>query len=564
MKHIIFKTAAIAFLALGMASCSDDLNISSIDPQSSPSYDVKELLAKQYSTLGVTGQKGPDGKADLSCDEGESGFYRTVFNLEELSTDEALWAWQTDPDISPISFMSWNKSSSRVNWAYQRLTFDVTLYNQFISEQTGKQDDSVIAEVRFLRALHYTYFLDLFHKAPFKDNFDGELPVEKSGKDLYDWIDNELTDIESKLPDVGTYNTSKDFGRADRGAAYALHARLALNSSVYTDGAVKDYAKAKDYCDKIINSGAYALCKEKKGGFSGYAQVFMGDNDVNPAAMKEIIFPIRQDGAKTKQYGGATYLVSSCRIAGMPYGNTTEYWSCNFARQNLVEKFFPKLDIPMVKQDDYDAYLKAHGWTKDSLTEERTIAMDSACGGSTKQIIAKAGDDRAMFYMGSGGGVRTLNPGKQITGFLNGASIVKWSNQRSDGSARHDDKFSDVDIPLFRLGEIYLTRAEAEYRLGQKDAALADLNVLQDRAHSTLSTSIDDNILINEWCKEFYMEGRRRSDLVRFGLYTGSKYLWSFKGGVPNGTGIEPMYNIYPIPDNDISGNPNMHQNPGY
>ena len=184
MKHIIFKTAAIAFLALGMASCSDDLNISSIDPQSSPSYDVKELLAKQYSTLGVTGQKGPDGKADLSCDEGESGFYRTVFNLEELSTDEALWAWQTDPDISPISFISWNKSSSRVNWAYQRLTFDVTLYNQFISEQTGKQDDSVIAEVRFLRALHYTYFLDLFHKAPFKDNFDGELPVEKSGKDL--------------------------------------------------------------------------------------------------------------------------------------------------------------------------------------------------------------------------------------------------------------------------------------------------------------------------------------------------------------------------------------------
>ena len=60
------------------------------------------------------------------------------------------------------------------------------------------------------------------------------------------------------------------------------------------------------------------------------------------------------------------------------------------------------------------------------------------------------------------------------------------------------------------------------------------------------------------------MEGRRRSDLVRFGLYTGSKYLWSFKGGVPNGTGVEPMYKIYPIPDNDISGNPNMHQNPGY
>lgn len=554
MNKIFIKTAMLGLLTLGLGSCADDLNISSIDPQSSPSYDANSLLAKQYATLGLTGQKGPAGSGDLSMDEGESGFYRVVFNLEELPTDECIWAWQTDQDIPAITNIAWNSSSVRCNWAYQRLSYDITLYNQFITEQSGKLSDDVIAEVRFLRALNLYYFLDLFHKAPFKDTYDNNLPVEKSGKDLYNWLDNELTEIEPLLKDVGAYNNSENFGRADRGAAYALHARLALNSSVYTDGAVKDYQKAKDYCDKIINSGAYALSTAKKNGFSGYEQVFMGDNDVNEQAMKEIIFPIRQDGTNTEEYAGSTYLVSSTRISGMPYSYTSNYWSCNFARKNLVEKFFPNDDIPMATDDDKIS----------SSAEEDVVAQDNAKGISTADVIKKAGDDRAMFYMGVGGGIRTLSPNKQITGFLDGASIVKWQNRRSDGTSIHNGTYSDTDIPLFRLAEIYLTRAEAEYRLGNTSSALADLQVIQKRANRVVSTSIDENTLIDEWCREFYMEGRRRSDLVRFGLFTGSKYLWDFKGGVAGGVSVDAKYNVYPIPASDISQNPNMTQNPNY
>lgn len=75
MKHIFLKTALAALLIGGVAtSCINDLNISSIDPQSSSSYEDMELLAKVYSTLGLTGQKGPAGSGDISSDEGESGF----------------------------------------------------------------------------------------------------------------------------------------------------------------------------------------------------------------------------------------------------------------------------------------------------------------------------------------------------------------------------------------------------------------------------------------------------------------------------------------------------------
>lgn len=555
MRNIVLKTAVAGFLCLGFSSCADDLNISSIDPQTSTSYDADGLLAKQYATLGLTGQSGPAGKADISGDEGENGFFRTIFNLEELCTDEVIWAWQSDTDIPALTNIAWNSSSTRCNWAYQRLAYNITLYNHFIMEQTGKMSDDVIAEVRFLRCLNYYYFLDLFHRAPFKDTFDSNLPTEKAGKDLYDWIDQELTDIEPILKEVGTYNDDKGFGRADRGAAYALHARLALNSEVYTDGQVKDYKKAKDYCDDIINSGAYALSTETKNGFSGYEQVFMGDNDQNTQAMKEIIFPIRQDGEKTQEYSGSTYLISSMRISGMPNSFTSNYWSCNFARKDLVEKFFPNDDIPMATADDE---------LKDA-TEEKVIAKDTEKGITTADVITKAGDDRAMFYMGVGGGIRKLSPGKQIANFLNGASIVKWQNRHSDGSAIHNGTFSDTDIPLFRLAEIYLTRAEANYRLGNKAAALTDVQTIQNRAHRTvLSTSVDEQTLIDEWCREFYVEGRRRSDLVRFGLFTGSKYLWDFKGGQPGGTGVESKFNVYPVPVTDIAGNPNMNQNTGY
>lgn len=558
---------ALGVLAIGMASCADDLNISSIDPKSSPSYDDTELLAKQYATLAVSGQQGPAGNSDLSSqyDEGETGFYRTVFNLEELCTDECIWAWQTDTDIPALTNIQWNSSSTRVNWAYQRLAYNITLYNSYITSQAGKASEQSIAEVRFLRALHYWYFLDLFRKAPFKVDFNmSQLPVERAGKDLYDWIDQELTEIEPLLAPVGSFCNSQNFGRADQGAAYALHARLALNSEVYTNGAVKDYQKAKDYCDLILSSNAYELSKAPKNGFSGYQQVFMGDNDENPQAMKEIIFPIRQDGRNTQEYAGSTYLVSSCRIVGMPYANIDNYWSCNFARKDLVEKFFPNDDIPMASDEDFTNYCKARNLAKDGLSEQQTIDCDNSLGVSTADVLAKAGDQRALFYMGVGGGIRTLSPGKQITGFLNGASIVKWSNQRLDGQSGHDRTFSDTDIPLFRLAEIYLTRAEAKYRMGDSEGALADMKYVTDRAGVPAHTSVNDQILIDEWGKEFYMEGRRRSDLVRFGLFTGSRYLWDFKGGQPGGTGVDKHFEVYPVPDTDLAGNPNMSQNADY
>ncbi|WP_418867819.1 starch-binding outer membrane lipoprotein SusD [Segatella hominis] len=558
MKKIFIKTAMASMLCMGFVSCADELNIKSVDPLNHQTYTVEGLLAKQYATLGLTGQKGPAGLQDISGDEGETGFIRTVFNLQELMTDETLWAYQGNEGITQITCMDWDKNNPRVNLAYQRLSFNINQYNFFITEQSGSLSEDQIAEVRFLRALNYYYFLDLYRKAPFKDTFDSNLPTEKSGKDLYEWLDNELTTIEPMMAEVGAYNNSENFGRADRGAAYALHARLALNSAVYTDGQIKDYQKAIHYCDEIINSGKYDLSRVAKSGYSGYQQLFMGDNDCNPDARKEIIFPIRQDGVKTRSYAGTSYLVNASTITGMPYASTSDPWKCLFARVDLVKKFFPNGDIPKATDEDLLS----------NPSKDQVIAKDNEKGISTADVVAQAKDDRALFYMGIGGcsdKVRTLTPGDAITGPLNGASFVKWTNLHADGTAQHHQNFSDTDFPMFRLAEIYLTRAEAKYRLNGSQEGLADILEVQGRANRQIkASSVDDQTLIDEWCREFYMEGRRRSDLVRFGLFTGSKYLWSFKGGVENGQGIPTKCDIYPIPGDEIKNNPNMTQNPKY
>ena len=563
MRHIFVKTAVAGLLALGMTSCADDLNISSIDPQTSPSFEDMSLLAKVYGTLGVTGQKGATGAGDISSDEGESGFYRTTFNLQTLPTDECNWAWQTDQDIPQITGISWNSTSVRTQWAYQRLGYDITLCNFYLQETAGKAEDANYkysrAEVRFLRALHYWYFLDLWHKAPFKDEKSSmtEKPVEKAGKDLYDWIDNELTEIESQLSTIGSFNDSKNYGRVDQGAAYMLHARLALNAPVYTNGVTKAYDKAIEYCDKIINSGAYKLSNVPKTNptngltYSGYAQLFMADNDENTDAMKEIILPIRQDGEKTRSFSGATYLISSTRITGMPYAGTTNCWSCNYARPNLIEKFFPNDDIPM-------STVKA----PDNLTEAEIIALDAQDGSDTKSIIAAAGDDRALFYAGRGGGIRKLRTDK-LNNFLDGISVVKFQNIRTDGKTVHDKEFPDMDIPLIRYAEAFMTRAEAKWRKGDM-TAINDVNVLRARANATPLIQLTEQDLIDEWSREFYMEGRRRSDLIRFDMFTGKKYNWAWKGGVPNGQAVDSHFKYYPIPLDDINNNENMHQNADY
>lgn len=542
IKNII-PVAVGVVLGLGAVSCADELDQRITDPQTNTTLDHTGLLVKIYGNLTLTGAEGPAGKPDMAqFDPGNSSFYRRIFEANELCSDECIWTWQDNEGVPELTNLSWNSSHGYNELTYYRIMYNITLCNFYLDETEGTTETQVLqnrAEVRFIRALHYYYFMDLYGRAPFKTHFNEELPVEKSRSEVFAFVESELKaingdDEESNELLLDNTNDDTNYGRANKVAADLLLARIYLNAEVYTGEPRWD--DAVTYANRVISSG-YSLCTDPKDGYSAYQQLFMGDNGENENARKEIIFPIRCDGATSRSYGGSTYTIASTTGDGSPaQGLPKSQWTCNRAREAMVNKFFPDLTtVPMVNDPN--------------------------------AVAAAAGDDRALFFSGAaddGSKQRTISTEEKTT-FSAGLGIMKWSNVYTDGSTPHDVTFPDTDVPFFRVAEAYLILAEANLRAGgDNETTLNAINTIRTRANATPLTSVTESDLIDEWCREFYFEGRRRSDLIRFGLFTSGNYLWDWKGGSYAGNGVSDIYNLYPIPSNELNSNKNMHQNAGY
>src|SRR5699024_7049155 len=77
-------------------------------------------------------------------------------------------------------------------------------------------------------------------------------------------------------------------------------------------------------------------------------------------------------------------------------------------------------------------------------------------------------------------------------------------------------------------------------------------------------SNISLDILLEERSRELYWEAFRRTDLIRYGRYTGGSYLWPFKGGQAGGASTQSYRTLFPIPAADLIANPNLEQNTGY
>ena len=175
-------------------------------------------------------------------------------------------------------------------------------------------------------------------------------------------------------------------------------------------------------------------------------------------------------------------------------------------------------------------------------------------------------DRRPLFYT-SGQTLEIEDP----SSFSNGYAIVKFKNINSDGTAASRTDFPDTDFPMLRLAEVYLTASEAILRdNGDKNQAAKYYNVVRQRAYggSTVGNVSADNLsldnIIDERAREFYWEGQRRTDLVRFGQFTNGSYVWAWKGGVKEGAAVPAYFNVFPIPSADINANSSLKQNEGY
>lgn len=565
---------------LGLSACSLDRIPN--DPNTIMTFEQDAVFTKIYATLGTTGQKGPDGNGDVDgIDEGTSAFYRMTWELNEFPTDECNWVW-ADAGVPDVRIMAWNSSNALVNGVYYRLYFDITLCNHFLAETEGMKDDKTTeqrAEVRLIRALNYWYLLDMFGKVPFVTSISLEDPMPIERKALAEWLVSELKELEAILPAA---HSRKSIYRVDQAAAWMLLCRTYLNYNIYA-GETK-YDEAAIYAKKLIDSPYKLLTTatdhtSETDGFyySAYQKLFMADND-NNGAQDEAIMLIYQDGNFTQCWGGARFVVSGSRDANMiPFGSS-DSWTCIHSTPEFTKIWFQELSN--VTEETYK-YQTGTSQGKDSVHQ---ILMDGTpvCEHEF-DMPAKLGDDRAIlcsYYKSTSKddeGNDVVNESVwDLGGNLEENFYAGWAQPKFTGIASNfanpyvavtaDPQWPDTDLPLMRLAEAYLTYAEAVYRGGatvdgySKEEAI---KALRDRARNTNTFVFNDDNLLDEWAREFWGEGRRRTDLVRFGQFAGPTATrnWEGRGGAKSGASAKKMdakYNIFPIPYSDITANKNL------
>jgi hypothetical protein len=503
-----------------------DKRITTADRIFSNPASYKEFLAKLYGSITLTGQNGPYGSPEISNpDEGETSFMRSYWSLQELTTDEAICAWNNGEVLS-LHNHQWTTQNLQIKLLYQRIFININYCNEYLREvsprvsglSTEMQENvrGYITEARFIRALYYYFALDLFGNVPFvteTDDIGAFLPRQISRADLFEYIESELLAIIPELPAPGT----NEYARADKAAAWMLLAKLYLNAEVYLGTGNPHYTEALTYCNNIINSGVYSL-------HNNYKELFMADNHL---LRNEIIFPIAEDGTHTQSYGGMTFIMHAA--IGGPTQDATEYG---------------------IKAGD--------GWAGNRFTNTFVNTFDDVSGET---------DSRIMTF--TDGQVLDINT---VTLFTEGYLSTKFKNKTSANVAGANDVFPDTDFPLFRYADVYLMYAEAVVREGtggNLGTAVDYVNELRERAYGDTSGDITSgeltlDFILDERGRELYWEAQRRTDLIRFEKFTGDDYVWDWKGGVKAGRNTPTHLNLFPIPAFDRAINTNLDQNPGY
>ncbi|HEX8907205.1 MAG TPA: RagB/SusD family nutrient uptake outer membrane protein, partial [Longimicrobiaceae bacterium] len=163
---------------------------------------------------------------------------------------------------------------------------------------------------------------------------------------------------------------------------------------------------------------------------------------------------------------------------------------------------------------------------------------------------------------------QSLDLTKQVDNFGEGYRVHKFRNVTKAGTGGSDQNFVDIDFPMFRLADAYLMYAEAVTRGGggTRATALQYVNALRTRAGAPTiaDAELTTNFLLDERGRELFWEGHRRTDLIRFGAFTGGTKLWQFKGGTASGTATPAFRNLFPIPAVELAANPGLTQNSGY
>ncbi|MCI6428359.1 MAG: RagB/SusD family nutrient uptake outer membrane protein [Rikenellaceae bacterium] len=442
--------------------------------------------------------------------------------------------------------------------------------------------DGYRGQLRTMRAFLYLRLLNTYRNCILTTTSDeavNNLPENRkqvSPQTLFDFIESELKISVEELPaKTGSSGPGNKQGSFTKGAAAALLVRLYLNAEKWIGTA--HYEDVISWCGRIRNGefGTYTI-----------AENWWEPFDWNNETCDEVIFGFpgsyttsswhmqnswRTFYGRTLPFGSANYL----GVDGNGERNPKYALSPSYDNSNPRKLFTFKLGMPSQKFQKYPGDKRWKQYKNTSVnSREGMFFLEGKIPNATtytgyamnpeQQYVLYLRDQVGQFLGTAEEGLISGSGKESKLGngdFNSGLYCVKYPFYSFTGGY-----YIESDLTEIRYAEIYYSEAEALLRTGKADEAGKLLNFVRKRNYEDFNSSIayepegsvklDLDEMLDEWGREFIEEGRRRTDLIRFGRFQDE---WWDKP-----KDADSHFEIYPISRQTLEQNRYLHQNPGY
>lgn len=514
MKQYHLTILLIVFALFGTVSCTDlEENILDeqlgVDLPNNPE-NIEGLISAPYASLRNTIE------------------WFDYWGLQEVTSDEVIFPtrgsdWYDNGAWQELHLHTWTPNHIRMRNVWDALGRGMARANLAIyyigTFPQNATTESYINEARFLRAYYMYLINDLFGQVPFREAEELDFKISPEVMDRTEATAFIISELEAVLPNLPT-KAVVGSERATQGAAQALLAKVYLNHEVYTGE--PRWAEAIQASDALINSGVYQVTDD-------YWSMFQWDVAEHP----EFILRVPMDDAVELDSGDPW--VNFTLHYNQLFGTYTSTWNGG----STTSTFFETWDMENDGRFYDDRIIPQTGFNQGFLVGQQY--------GVNGQALTQRDGSPLIFVPELDLQSSPENAGIRVIKFAPNPNTVRQFS-------------SPNDVPIMRISDIYLIRAEARFRNGNTAGALEDINYIRERRSAEgenlpLLTSLTLDDILDERGYELYWEGLRRQDLIRFGRFTDA---WQEKPA------SDETKTLFPLPTAAIDVNENLIQNPGY
>ena len=474
---------------------------------------------------------------------GFPGHQEGYWYIQELSADQLAWPQKGRHGYDQGKWIhlhrhTWDNLHNTVWNAWRLMYWGMGFTNNTLAdfenldfEAIGisqRQKDAFIAELKVIRAWHYLKLMELYGNIPVVTTVGEPLsPENLSVEEVFAFVERELLENVDNLPD----KTIELAGRVSKAAGYAMLSHMYLNAESWIG--VPMYDKCIEVSNYILDGNT--------GEFELDGNILVTYSNTNETDSREIIF----DLAYNRQIGG-----SSTALAMFTH----------YADRQILDVEYGGWNGVVTQPQAFDAYqdndLRKQEWFR--IGPQYVYGTDIPVLGTEEY----AGEP--LVFVNE---IRRASEGRTESTMIHGEENSGARFHKYRTGRQHDPNYRSNNYVVYRLTEIYFNKAEALMRLNGNQAtteAVELINAVRERAfapedwpaeaYTTENLTMDE--LLAERGREFYAEGKRRTDLIRFNQF--SQGSWWDKEPTPD------HVRWMPIPYNAMMANPNLQQNPGY